>query len=57
MATPHIAGLAVYLKALESGLDSVSAITSRIIELATEGQVTDVMGSPNLIGYNGNGEQ
>ncbi|KAF2169741.1 hypothetical protein M409DRAFT_52248 [Zasmidium cellare ATCC 36951] len=57
MATPHIAGLAVYLKALESGLDSVSAITARIIELATEGQVSDVMGSPNLIGYNGNGQQ
>lgn len=57
MATPHIAGLAVYLKVLESGLDSVSAITARIIEIATEGQVSDVMGSPNLIGYNGNGQQ
>ncbi|KAK4497322.1 hypothetical protein PRZ48_011772 [Zasmidium cellare] len=57
MATPHIAGLAVYLKALESDLGSVSAITSRIVELATEGQVSDLRGSPDLIGYNGNGQQ
>lgn len=54
MATPHVAGLAVYLKALE-GLTSAAATTNRIVQLATTGQITDVRGSPNRIAYNGNG--
>jgi oryzin len=54
MATPHVAGLAVYLKALE-GLTSPAATTNRIVQLATTGQITDVRGSPNRIAYNGNG--
>jgi oryzin len=55
MATPHVAGLAAYLIALE-GLSSPSAIVSRIKSLATTGKVTSPgSGSPNLIAYNGNG--
>jgi oryzin len=54
MACPHVAGLVVYLKALE-GLTSASATTDRLIELATTGQISDVQGSPNRIAYNGNG--
>ena len=54
MATPHVAGLTLYLKALE-GLSSPAATTSRLISLATTGQISDVRGSPNRIAYNGNG--
>jgi oryzin len=54
MATPHVAGLAVYLKGL-GGLASPGATTQRIIELATTGQITDVRNSPNRIAYNGSG--
>lgn len=54
MATPHIAGLAAYLISLE-GLSTPAAVAARITALATSGKVTDVQGSPNLIGYNGNG--
>jgi oryzin len=56
MACPHVVGLALYLKGLESGLTSPSAITSRIIALATTGQGTDLKsGSPNRITYNNSG--
>ena len=54
MATPHVAGLAAYLIALE-GLSGPAAVTSRIKALGTTGRVTDLKGSPNLIAYNGNG--
>ena len=56
MACPHVVGLALYLKGLESGLTSPSAITSRIIALSTTGQGTDLKsGSPNRIVYNNSG--
>lgn len=53
MATPHVAGLVLYLKALE-GLASPAEVTDRIVELAT----TDVVqspgtGSPNRLAFNG----
>jgi oryzin len=54
MATPHIAGLAAYLIALE-GLSSPSAVQSRIKSLATSGKIVDAESTNNLIGYNGNG--
>jgi len=54
MATPHIAGLAAYLIALE-GLSSPAAVVSRIQALATSGKITDAESANNLIGYNGNG--
>ncbi|KXH69271.1 subtilase [Colletotrichum salicis] len=55
MACPHVAGLAVYLQALE-GLSTPAAVTSRIKALGTSGRVTGTLsGSPNLVAYNGNG--
>ena len=54
MATPHVVGLALYLKALE-GLASPAAITSRIKALGTSDKITGTLsGSPNLLAYNGN---
>ncbi|KXS97164.1 hypothetical protein AC578_3068 [Pseudocercospora eumusae] len=55
MATPHVAGLAAYLLALE-GPRSPAELCERIRELATRDLIGDVgEGSPNLIAYNGNG--
>lgn len=53
MATPHIVGLSVYLMGLEN-LSGPAAVTARIKELATNGVVTNVKGSPNKLAYNGN---
>ncbi|KAH8599095.1 peptidase S8/S53 domain-containing protein [Bisporella sp. PMI_857] len=53
MATPHVAGLALYLKAVE-GLANPSDTTARIQELASKGQVISAeMNSPNLLAYSG----
>ncbi|KAL4782826.1 peptidase S8/S53 domain-containing protein [Aspergillus varians] len=52
MATPHIVGLSLYLSALE-GLSTPAAVTARIKELATQGVLSGVSGSPNLLAYNG----
>jgi oryzin len=55
IATPHVAGLAAYLIALE-GLSTPAAVVARIKALATSGTITSPgSGSPNLIAYNGNG--
>ncbi|ATZ54237.1 Bcser1 [Botrytis cinerea B05.10] len=55
MATPHVAGLAAYLIALE-GLSTPAAVVARIKALATANLITSPgSGSPNLIAYNGNG--
>ncbi|KAJ0161415.1 Alkaline proteinase, partial [Colletotrichum tanaceti] len=55
MASPHVAGLAAYLQALE-GLSTPAAVTNRIKALGTSGRVTGTLsGSPNLVAYNGNG--
>jgi len=55
MAAPHVAGLAVYLQALE-GLTTPAAVTSRIKALGVSGRLTGTLsGSPNLFAYNGNG--
>ncbi|KAF7879206.1 hypothetical protein EAF04_000404 [Stromatinia cepivora] len=55
MATPHVAGLAAYLIALE-GLSTPAAVAARIKALATSGSITNAgSGSPNLIAYNGDG--
>lgn len=56
MASPHVAGLAAYLIALE-GLSSPSAIANRIIGLSTTGVVVSPgSGSPNRLIYNGSGQ-
>ncbi len=57
IASPHVAGLAAYLIALE-GLNSPAAVTQRIKELggATGAAVGKVRaGTTNLIANNGNG--
>ncbi|KAK4499078.1 hypothetical protein PRZ48_009590 [Zasmidium cellare] len=55
MATPHIAGLAAYLLALE-GTRSPAALCSRIQSLATKNTIVNPgSGSPNYLAYNGNG--
>ncbi|TAQ86894.1 hypothetical protein B7494_g4801 [Chlorociboria aeruginascens] len=55
MATPHVAGLAAYLIALE-GLSTPAAVASRITALATTGKISNPgSGSPNRVLYNGNG--
>lgn len=55
MSTPHVAGLAAYLIALE-GLATPDAVVTRISGLATSGKVIDDDGSVDLIAYNGSGE-
>ncbi|KAI3340066.1 peptidase S8/S53 domain-containing protein [Ustulina deusta] len=55
MSTPHVAGLALYLIALE-GLSTPAAVTARIKALGTSGKITSLpSGTVNLIAYNGNG--
>ncbi|GJD04563.1 alkaline proteinase [Colletotrichum higginsianum] len=59
MSTPHVAGLALYLKALEgTALNAPAAIAARIKALATKDAIANVgAGSPNLLAYNGNGRR
>lgn len=55
MASPHVAGLVLYLRGLES-LETADAVTNRIKKLASKGLVKNPgAGSPNLLAYNGNG--
>lgn len=55
MAAPHVAGLAVYLQALE-GLTTPAAVTARLKALGVANRITGTLnGSPNLFAYNGNG--
>lgn len=55
MATPHVAGLAAYLIALE-GSRTPANLCSRLQSLATKNVITNAgTGSPNNLAYNGNG--
>ncbi|KAJ8128069.1 hypothetical protein O1611_g5566 [Lasiodiplodia mahajangana] len=55
MSTPHVAGLALYLIALE-GLSTPAAVTARIKALGTSSKISSLpSGTVNLIAYNGNG--
>lgn len=55
MATPHITGLVLYLKALE-GLTTPAATIARLKALGTSSIISGVpSGTVNLLGYNGNG--
>ncbi|KAJ4420345.1 hypothetical protein N0V82_004444 [Gnomoniopsis sp. IMI 355080] len=55
MATPHITGLVLYLKALE-GLTTPAATVARLKALGTSSLISGVpSGTVNLLGYNGNG--
>lgn len=56
MATPHVSGLVLYLKALE-GLSSPASVAARLVALATSGVVSSPgSGSPNKLAYNGSGK-
>ncbi|CAN8104217.1 unnamed protein product [Discula destructiva] len=53
MASPHVAGLALYLKSAEPGLDAMETVTARILELSRS-IMTSVQGSTtNRVRYNG----
>ncbi|KNG50766.1 alkaline serine protease alp1 [Stemphylium lycopersici] len=54
MAAPYVAGIVSYLRALE-GPSIGPAARTRVLALATPGRVTDTLGAPNLLAYNGNG--
>jgi subtilisin family serine protease len=54
MASPHVAGLVSYIRALE-GKMSAEKVKARVLELATKGKVTDLQGSADRLAYNGNG--
>lgn len=57
MACSHVSGLALYLKALEGGLESPQAVTDRIKELGTKDALTgldpETRENSNLLAYNG----
>ncbi|KAK4185612.1 putative serine protease with a subtilisin domain [Podospora australis] len=61
MATPHVAGLVLYLKSLEKTVTGKVASTAvevvtKVRSLGTQGVVRNGgKGSPNLLAYNGNG--
>jgi oryzin len=53
MAAPHVAGVALYLMALEN-IATPAALTTRVKSLATSGDVFGLKpGTPNLLVYNG----
>lgn len=55
MATPLVAGLVCYLRALEGGLGSPDEATKKVLQLALRDVVSDTRGSPNLLVNNGSG--
>ncbi|KAK4196104.1 peptidase S8/S53 domain-containing protein, partial [Triangularia verruculosa] len=57
MASPHVAGLVLYLRSLEGGEEGlVGKVVDRVRELGTAGVVKGAgRGSVNLLAYNGNG--
>jgi len=55
MATPLVAGLVCYLRALEGGLATPKQAADRVLALALKNVVGDPKGSPNILVYNGSG--
>lgn len=55
MATPLVAGLVCYLRALEGGLATPKQAADRVLQLALRDVVGDPKGSPNLLVNNGSG--
>jgi oryzin len=57
MACPHVAGLALYLKAKEASVSTLTtpaSITAKIKNITVKNKVlTPGRGSPNLLAYNG----
>lgn len=57
MASPHVAGVAAYLLARETNLDSAAMVVARILKLATKNLVTNPGEyTQNLFLYNGSGQ-
>lgn len=55
MASPHVAGLVLYLRGLE-GLETADAVSDKIKQLASKDMIKNIgAGSPNLLVYNGSG--
>lgn len=50
MATPHVTGVAAKMRSADPSL-SVAEITKKMLSDASEGEVTDLKGSPNLMVY------
>jgi oryzin len=56
MATPHVAGLVLYLKGLGGDALTSQGVTNEVVSLGTPGVVINGgSGSVNLLAYNGNG--
>ncbi|KAJ4343730.1 hypothetical protein N0V87_000010 [Didymella glomerata] len=55
MATPLVAGLVCYLRALEGGLATPKQAADRVLQLSLRDVVGDPKGSPNLLVNNGSG--
>lgn len=55
MATPLVAGLVCYLRALGGGLATPKQAADRVLQLALKNVVGDPKGSPNLLVNNGSG--
>ncbi|RYP62686.1 hypothetical protein DL771_009627 [Monosporascus sp. 5C6A] len=53
MATPAVAGLVAYLRALHGGLEDPAAAIAKLKEVALRDVVSDVRDSPNLFAHNG----
>ncbi|KFH45734.1 Alkaline protease-like protein [Hapsidospora chrysogenum ATCC 11550] len=54
MAAPHVAGLVLYLKAAESGLEGAAAVATRIVELTTKDILKNVPQETfNRLAFNG----
>ncbi|KAK1658162.1 peptidase S8/S53 domain-containing protein [Colletotrichum godetiae] len=54
MASPHVARLALYLKSVEPGPETMDTITARILELCKRDVIQEVPRStPNFLAYNG----
>ena len=56
MASPHVAGLVSYLRALE-GPYTAQQVKERVYELAIPDRVTGARDSANLVAYNGAEQQ
>ncbi|WP_457824672.1 S8 family serine peptidase, partial [Staphylococcus aureus] len=56
MAAPHVAGLALYLSALD-GLSGGEDTKAAVLALGVEGVLSSIgTGSPNLLAFNGAGD-
>lgn len=50
MATPHVTGVAAKMRSADTSL-TVSEVSKKLVADASEGEITDLKGSPNLMVY------